>query len=165
MLVIQNYCNFWSISTFILAATLIGPFAALIILSTGDSGGLWEHLLSTVVPRYTVNTLFLMAGVGFFSLLFGISTAWIIARFKFLGSRILDWSLLLPCTVPSYIIAYTYTDLLEYAGPVQSLLRNTFGWSSAQDYWFPEIRSMGGAILVMSSVLFPLHLFISANIF
>ena len=155
MLVIQSYCNFWSISTFILAATLIGPFAALIILSTGDSGGLWEHLLSTVVPRYTVNTLFLMAGVGFFSLLFGISTAWIIARFKFLGSRILDWSLLLPCTVPSYIIAYTYTDLLEYAGPVQSLLRNTFGWSSAQDYWFPEIRSMGGAIFVMSSVLFP----------
>ena len=154
-LIIQSYCNFWSISTFILAATLICPFIALILLSTGDSEGLWDHLLATVVPRYTVNTLFLMTGVGFFSLLFGISTAWIIARFKFPCSKILEWSLLLPCTVPSYIIAYTYTDLLEYAGPVQSLLRDIFSWSSAQDYWFPEIRSMGGAILVMSSVLFP----------
>ncbi len=63
--------------------------------------------------------------------------------------------LLLPAAVPAYIVAYTYTDFLEYAGPVQGALRALFGWQSARDYWFPEIRSMGGAILVMGSVLYP----------
>jgi len=78
-----------------------------------------------------------------------------VARFRFPGCRILEWALLLPATVPAYIIAYTYTDLLEYAGPVQGMLRDMFGWRSVREYWFPEIRSMGGAILVMSSVLYP----------
>jgi iron(III) transport system permease protein len=96
-----------------------------------------------------------MAGVGVFSLIFGVITAWIVARFEFHYSKIIEWALLLPATVPAYIIAYTYTDFLEYAGPVQGLLRNIVGWASARDYWFPEIRSMGGAVLVMSSVLYP----------
>ncbi len=80
-----------------------------------------------------------MAGVGLVSLAFGLSTAWLVTRYEFPFSRLLDWTLLLPATVPAYIIAYAYTDLLEYAGPVQGLLRDVFGWSSARDYWFPEI--------------------------
>ena len=96
-----------------------------------------------------------MAGVGALALLFGVSTAWIVFRYKFCGSRSLQWILLLPAAIPGYLIAYTYTDFLEYAGPVQFLLRDLFGWHSARDYWFPEIRSMGGAILVLGAVLYP----------
>ncbi|MDE0060275.1 MAG: iron ABC transporter permease [Defluviicoccus sp.] len=145
----------WSAATLVLCLVLIGPFAALLYAMTGDSGGLWLHLMETVFPRYVANTVALMAGVGLVSLAFGLSTAWLVTRYEFPLSRLLDWTLLLPATVPAYIIAYAYTDLLEYAGPVQGLLREIFGWSSARDYWFPEIRSLGGAVLVMGSVLYP----------
>ncbi len=150
-----GYFNGWSITTLAVALVFVGPFVALFVVATGDTEGIWSHLMQTVAPRYALNTLILMFGVGILSLTFGISTGWIIARFDFWFSKILEWGLLLPCTVPAYIIAYTYTDFLEYAGPVQGVLRDIFGWTSARDYWFPEIRSMGGAILVMSSVLYP----------
>ncbi|MEE2720967.1 MAG: iron ABC transporter permease [Pseudomonadota bacterium] len=145
----------WSVVTLLAGLLLVGPFVALFVTATGDSGGLWSHLMQTVFPRYVVNTLALMAGVAIISLGFGVTSAWIVARFRFPGDRLLEWMLLLPATVPAYIIAYTYTDLLEYAGPVQGILRDAFGWRSAQDYWFPEIRSIGGAMLVMASVLYP----------
>jgi len=151
--------NGWSIATFAMAIFLIGPFVSLFHTATGDSGGLWSHLMATVFPHYVANTLILMLGVGALSLLFGVITAWIVTRRRFPGVRALEWASLLPATVPAYIIAYTYTDLLEYAGPVQGFLRHLFGWQTARDYWFPEIRSMGGAILVMASVLYPyIHL-------
>ena len=146
--------NVWSIGTLLLGVALIGPFGALLVTATGDSEGLWPHLLQTVFPRYIGNTLALMAGVAAVSLVFGLTTAWIVARCDFQGRRSVEWMLLLPATMPAYIIAYTYTDIFEYAGPVQGLLRDIFGWNSAKDYWFPEIRSMGGATLVMSSVLY-----------
>ena len=151
----SSYLNGWSITTLMVALVFVGPFISLLFVASGDTEGIWGHLLQTVAPRYAFNTLILMAGVGILSLVFGITTGWIVARFKFPFVKIFEWALLLPCTVPAYIIAYTYTDFLEYAGPIQGLLRDIFGWTSAQDYWFPEIRSMGGAILVMSSVLYP----------
>ena len=145
----------WSTVTLLLGCLLVGPFAALLYTMTGDSGGLWSHLMTTVFPRYAVNTLVLMLGVGLLSLGFGLSTAWVLTRYRFPGSYWLEWALLLPATVPGYIIAYTYTDLLEFAGPVQTFLRDLFGWQTVRDYWFPEIRSMGGAMLVMGAVLYP----------
>ena len=151
----RGYFNAWSILTLLIALVLIGPFIFLLITATGDNQGLWSHLMQTVAPRYALNTVVLMFGVGILSLIFGVTTAWIIARFDFTFSRIIEWALLLPATVPAYIIAYTYTDLLEYAGPIQVFLRDIFGWTSSKEYWFPEIRSMGGAMFVMASVLFP----------
>ena len=145
----------WSLTTLFFSLALIGPFIAIFYVATGDSGGLWPHLMETVFPRYVINTLLLMLGVAVVSLFFGLSTAWVVSRYTFPGSKILEWMLLLPATVPAYIIAYTYTDFLEYAGPIQVFLREFFGWRSARDYWFPEIRSMGGAILVMAAVLYP----------
>ena len=96
-----------------------------------------------------------MIGVGILSMIFGVSSAWVVTRYNFIGKNFFEWALLLPAAVPAYIIAYTYTDFLEYAGPLQKLLREIFNWSNVDDYWFPEIRSMGGAILVMSCVLYP----------
>ena len=145
----------WSIATLIICLVLLGPFVALIIKATGDSEGLWPHLMATVFPRYAANTVLLMIGVGALTLFFGISSAWAVSRYRFPGVRLLSWALLLPATVPAYVIAYTYTDLLEFAGPVQSAFRAVFGWTTVREYWFPEIRSMGGAVLVMGSVLYP----------
>ena len=70
--------------------------------------------------------------------------------------------LVLPAAVPAYLVAYTYTDFLEYAGPVQTMLRDITGWRTARDYWFPEIRSIGGAMLVMAAVLYP-YVYITAR--
>lgn len=145
----------WTLVTLVLVLLLVGPFVALLHTMTGDSDGLWPHLMATVFPRYVVNTVLLMLGVGLLTLGFGLSTAWVLTRYRFPGSRWMEWALLLPATVPGYLIAYTYTDLLEFAGPVQTFLRDQFAWRSARDYWFPEIRSMGGAIVVMGSVLYP----------
>ena len=145
----------WSVAATIACLVILGPILALWLTALGDSRGLWSHLVATVIPRYVANTLLLMAGVGVLAVLFGVSTAWVITRYAFPGKRIFEWLLLLPAAIPAYIIAYTYTDFLEYAGPVQSLLRGLFGWTRPSDYWFPEIRSLGGAIIVMASVLYP----------
>ena len=145
----------WSVGVILLCALFLGPVLAVLVAAFGDSGGLWSHLYDTVLRRYISNTLILMAGVGVVAIGFGVSSAWVISRYDFVGRRILEWMLLLPAAIPAYIIAYSYTEFFEYAGPLQSGLRLLFGWQSPRDYWFPEIRSLGGAILVMASVLYP----------
>ena len=145
----------WPIGATVLAFIFLAPIFSVFIAATGDSQGLWSHLSQTVLPRYINNTLILMAGVAAVTLVFGLSSAWTVVRCDFPGRRIFEWILLLPAAVPAYIIAYAYTDFLEFAGPVQGMLRELFGWKSARDYWFPEIRSMGGAMLVIGSVLYP----------
>ena len=154
--------NFWSILVFIIAIFIISPVFAIFYSALSGNTELWPHLFSTVLPKYTINTFVLMFGVGCLSLFFGVSTAWIVTRYNFPLKKFLEWGLLLPAAIPAYIIAYTYTDILEYAGPIQGLLRNFFGWENANDYWFPNIRSMGGAIFVMSSVLYP-YIFLMAR--
>ena len=145
----------WSAATVILCCFLLGPVAALLLTAFGDGGGLWGHLVDTVLATYVTNTLLLMGGVGSVAMVFGVSSAWVISRYDFAGRDMLEWMLLLPAAIPAYIIAYCYTDFFEYAGPVQSALRAAFGWQSPRDYFFPEIRSVGGAVLVMASVLYP----------
>ena len=147
--------NPWTLVTLVLVAIFMAPIVAVFVAATGDSGDLWGHLFETVLPRYVANTVVLMVGVGIVTALFGISTAWIVTSYEFPGRRMVEWMLLLPAAVPAYLVAYTYTDFLEYAGPVQGALRDLFGWQSARDYWFPEIRSMGGAMLVIGAVLYP----------
>ena len=145
----------WSVGVILLCGLILGPVLAVLVAAFGDSGGLWLHLYDTVLGRYISNTLILMAGVGVVAIGFGVSSAWVINRYDFAGRRILEWMLLLPAAIPAYIIAYSYTEFFEYAGPLQSALRHLFDWQSPRDYWFPEIRSLGGAILVMASVLYP----------
>ncbi|MEL7543683.1 MAG: iron ABC transporter permease [Pseudomonadota bacterium] len=145
----------WKVAGITLALLLFAPVAAVFVAAAQPSDGLWPHLVATVLPRYIANTLILMLGVGALSVAFGVTTAWVVFRYDFAGRRILEWCLLLPAAVPAYIVAYTLTDFLEFAGPVQGALRDLFGWRSARDYWFPDIRSMGGAILVMGGALYP----------
>lgn len=112
-------------------------------------------MASTVLPHYIWTTIFLMSGVGLGTLIIGTGTAWLVTMCRFPGRRFFEWALVLPLAVPAYVIAYVYTDLLEFSGPVQVVLRDFFGWGNRQDYWFPEIRSLGGAITVMTLVLYP----------
>ncbi len=147
--------DFGKAGVFVLAFILVSPVLALIILSFGDSEGLWPHLVRSVLGKYISTTLLLMIGVGCVSLLLGIACAWIIAAYRFRFSNWLDFIILLPIACPAYLVAYAYTDFFEYAGPVQGALREFMGWQSARDYFFPEIRSLGGAIFVLSSVLYP----------
>jgi iron(III) transport system permease protein len=114
----------------------------------------WQHLAATVLQEYILNSIILMLGVGIFTCLLGIAPAWLVTMCRFPFSRTLEWALLLPLAFPAYIIAYTYTGILDAAGPVQIYLREITGWNY-RDYWFPEIRSIGGAITMLSFVLYP----------
>ncbi|HJS16272.1 MAG TPA: iron ABC transporter permease, partial [Rheinheimera sp.] len=115
---------------------------------------LWAHLLETVLADYATNSLLLALGVGVLSAGIGTLMAWTVARYQFIGRTVVQWLLLLPMAIPAYIMAYSYTGLLDFAGPVQSQLRLWFDWSYG-DYYFPEIRSLPGAILMLSLVLYP----------
>jgi iron(III) transport system permease protein len=145
----------WSVGTIIIAALIAMPIVTVFILALSPSDDIWHHLSTTVLPDYIFTTLGLMLGVGIGTLIIGVGTAWLATMCRFPGRQIFQWALLLPLAVPAYVTAYVYTDIFEFAGPVQQLLREIFGWKLARDYWFPEIRSLGGAITMMTLVLYP----------
>ena len=142
----RSFFNAWTLGTIVIAVISIG-------LSPSDD--IWDHLVSTVLGLYVSTTLMLMIGVGVGTLIIGVGTAWLVSMCRFPGKSIFEWALLLPMAMPAYVIAYLYTDILEYAGPIQVFLRDMFGWTTKREYWFPEIRSLGGAISVMTLVLYP----------
>ncbi|CAA7620832.1 iron ABC transporter permease [Magnetospirillum sp. SS-4] len=145
----------WSVTVLVLVAVVSLPVLAVAANLLRPAGDVWTHLVDTVLATYVANSVWLMLGVGVAVAVGGVGTAWLVTMCRFPLSRSLEWALLLPMAMPAYVVAYTYTGLLDYAGPVQSLLRAVFGWESARDYWFPEIRSLGGAISVMAMVLYP----------
>ena len=145
----------WLIAVAVIALLVALPVLSVFLLALFPEENIWPHLLDTVLFHYVSATLTLAFGVGLFTLLAGVGSAWLVTMCQFPGRRFFEWALLLPFAVPAYVIAYVYTDLLEYAGPVQKLLREWFGWQSARDYWFPPVRSMGGAIAMLSLVLYP----------
>jgi iron(III) transport system permease protein len=123
-------------------------------LFAGGTSETWGHLVATVLPEYIVNSLWLCLGVGCGVGVVGVATAWLTAMHDFPGRRFFEWALVLPLAVPAYVMAYVYTDFLQFVGPVQTLLRDTFGWQHG-DYWFPDIRTLPGAMLMFVSVLYP----------
>lgn len=145
----------WPLMAMVVAFIVCLPILSVLYLAFNPEENIWPHLWDTVLLSYIANTLGLMLGVATGTLLIGVSTAWIVTRYEFPGRSIFNWALLLPFAVPAYVIAYIYTDLLEFAGPVQSALRMVFGWTLANEYWFPGIRSLPGAITMMVLVLYP----------
>ncbi|AMQ44544.1 iron ABC transporter permease [Aeromonas veronii] len=145
----------WMTGSWAIALLLGLPVIALLFSAFSAEGDLFRHLADTVLLDYLGNTLGLVVGVVLLSLLFGVPTAWLVAMCQVPGRRALQWALMLPMAMPSYIVAYVYTDLLDYSGPLQAGLRALFGWNSPADYWFPAIRSLGGAAWVLALVLFP----------
>ncbi|WP_343559861.1 ABC transporter permease [Kiloniella sp. b19] len=135
---------------------LLFVFPVIVVTSTAfqSSGELWHHLISTVLTDYIVTTLLLAIGVALIVAIVGTGTAWLVTMCKFPGVRFFEWALILPMAVPAYVMAYTYTDFLQVSGPVQSLIRELAGLSYGE-YWFPEIRSLGGATIMLGFVLYP----------
>lgn len=133
------------------------------LLSTG-TGDTWAHLRATVLSEYVLNSVWLCLGVASGVSLIGVTTAWLTTQHTFPGQRFFAWALVLPMAMPAYVLAYLYTDLLQFAGPVQTALRDTFGWTRA-DYWFPDIRSLGGAMAMFVCVLYPYVYLIARNAF
>jgi iron(III) transport system permease protein len=114
----------------------------------------WLSMIGTVLPGYVVNSIFLGAMVGIGVALIGVATAWLVVMCRFPGRRLFEFALILPLAMPAYVMAYAYTDLLQFAGPVQAALRDAFGWQ-AGEYWFPNIRSLPGAGLMLTLALYP----------
>jgi iron(III) transport system permease protein len=154
-------------SVLLAAATLL-PLAAVLMLALGPAtgsveasadGGAWRHLLETGLPEYAFNSLALMSMVGAGVIAVGVGAAWLTALTEFPGRRFLQAALVLPLALPGYVIAYAYTDFLQFSGPVQTGLRalagvDGAGWKAA-GYWFPEVRSLPGAALMLTLVLYP----------
>ncbi len=159
----DNLASGWfSLAGVLIAIAVALPLIAIVVLALRPQDNIWPHLAATVLPGYVWRTALLLAGVGVLTICMGTLTAWLVAMHEFPLCRYFQWASLLPLAMPVYITSYTYVAFLNYSGPVQTLLREWFGWGSRQDYWFPEIRSLPGAILVLASVLYP-YVFLTAQ--
>jgi iron(III) transport system permease protein len=144
----------WNIALVVLSLLFSIPLVVVLGSVFFPEKEVWSHLSNTVLTDYIVNSLTLLVGVCFFSLQLGVIPAWLVTMYRFPLSRYLEWAMLLPMAMPAYIIAYSYTGILDVAGPLQTSLREFTGWHY-RDYWFPEVRSLGGAIAMLSLVLYP----------
>ncbi len=145
----------WAIATWITAVLVFLPVLVVLGSIFADAGDVWTHLAQTVLTKYVTNSITLMIGVAIGVLTIGVGTAWLVTMCQFVGVRLFEWALLLPLAAPAYLLAYTYTDWLEYYGPIQTGLRSLFGWQQASDYWFPNVRSVWGAIAMFTLTLYP----------
>lgn len=147
--------SFLSPAATAISAIVAVPIVAIFWIALSGDTGTWEHMLANVVPRATLRTFELIFYTGIFTAFAGIASAWLVTSFDFPGRRILSSALVLPLAIPSYLAAYAFGEFLDFTGPVQTFYRGLFGYQSARDYTFPDIRSLGGAVLVMSAVLYP----------
>ncbi len=145
---------FFHIIRYVMVGVLLAPLLALLIMAFAPAGDDISHLVQTVLPRYVMNSVGLMVGVGCVTAMLGVGSAWLVSCYQFTGVRFFHVALYLPLAIPAYIVAFVYGGMFEFAGPVQTALRAWFDWGKG-DYWFPEIRSLSGAIFVLSVVLYP----------
>ena len=138
----------------LVALLCVAPIAAAALAALAGDLDTWRNVLAPVLPRFAGTTLLLVAIVGSATAAIGTGAAWLVTVYRFPLSRTLEVALALPLAFPAYVLAYAYTSFLDHSGPVQSLLRDLTGWG-ARDYWFPEIRSMGGAAAMLVFVLYP----------
>lgn len=147
--------SLWSVGAVLIGAGVVAPLAAIVWMALNPEENVWPHLMATVLPRYLSNTALIAGSVALLAAMVGTGAGWLIAMYRFPGSRYLEWLLLFPLAIPAYVGAYALVDFLEYSGPVQTGLRGLMGWESARDYWFPEIRSRWAAVVVLAAALNP----------
>ncbi len=138
----------------VLAALCLLPIVAVAVAAATGSFETWRHLSGTVLPRYALNTAMLVALVAAGTAMIGTGAAWLVTMTRFPGVRLFEIALALPLALPAYVLAYAYTSFLDHPGPVQTLLRDVTGWGP-RDYWFPEVRSLPGAAVMLVLVLYP----------
>jgi iron(III) transport system permease protein len=135
-------------------ALLAAPVLFVVANVFRGGGETWSHLAATGLPTYAWNTLLLLVAVAWGVISMGVLSAWLVTAYRFPGRDVLEWALMLPLAMPAYVMAYAYTDWLQFTGPVQTALRSLTGWG-AREYWFPEIRSLAGAAAMLSFALYP----------
>ncbi|TKT74276.1 iron ABC transporter permease [Aquamicrobium sp. LC103] len=131
------------------------PILTLAGIALTGTGEMWPHLVSNVLPRATLTTLQLLAMVSVLSASIGVTSAWLVVAYEFPFRKTLAWALVLPLAVPPYLAAYAFAEFFLFTGPVQTLYRAMFGFQTARDYWFPDLRSTGGVAFVLAFVLYP----------
>lgn len=157
-------------SSLLISMLLFMPVVALVLeslidLGRSDADSTFAELADTVLISYTLNSILVVAGAVIFAAILAILPAWWCSHYEFKGRRLLQWALVFPLAIPAYISAYIYTELFDYAGPIQNALRATFSWQSPQDYWFPDIRSRWGASLMLALALYPYIYLLLRNAF
>jgi iron(III) transport system permease protein len=161
-----------SASTAIICFVMLMPIIALLFetlsslfIPAAEIDDTFSDLADSVLSQYIINSLTIVSGTLLFACLFAIPPAWWCARYDFIGRRYWQWMMVFPLAIPAYISAYIYTDALDYAGPIQSSLRQIFSWQSPNDYWFIDIRSRWGASLMLGLALFPYIFLLLRNTF
>ncbi len=144
----------WRLGAFAVAALVALPLLGIGASLFTDQFDLWRHLAETQLPDILGNTVILLLGVGVGTVVIGTGAAWLVTMHRFPGVGVLQWALLLPLVMPTYIIGYAYADLMAFAGPLQSGLRGATGWTRA-DYWFPDLGSAAGVAFLFTLVLYP----------
>lgn len=157
----QTQSKFLSLIAWLAAFLLFAPIVAIIFEALSKPSPSFSHLADTVLWIYIKNSLLLVLGVCLLAVLWGLPSAWLTTRYDFPGRRFFRWALLLPMAMPAYLVAYVYSDLFDYSGVVQRHIRQLFGFQSAQDYWFFDMHTLGGAIFILSLVFFPYVYWIS----
>lgn len=152
---IRTKMSGWTGASCVIACLMILPVLGIVSQAILPSAGLWTHLIAHVLPAAFLDTIILLLGVAITSGLLGTSLAWLVTAYEFRGRGMLEWALLLPLAVPTYIIAYSYLDILHPVGSFQSVIRWALGYASPRDFRLPDIRSMTGCVLLLSFVLYP----------
>lgn len=158
-----GHASGWIAAVAAICGVILLPLVAILTIAVRpQTDGAWAHLVSTVLPAAVTNTLLLAFGTAAVSLAVGTTAAWLVTMYRFPLRTVVDRLLVLPLAMPTYIVAYCYVEILDFAGPVQSTLRSLFGWTSVTDYWFPDVRTIPGAVFIFSSVLYP-YVYLSAR--
>ena len=152
--------SFWFWTALCIALFTLAPVAVIFTYVGAPETDIWRHLKTTVLPEYIANTLLLVVGVGLGTTLVGVSLAWLTAVCEFPGRRFFSWALMLPLALPAYVTGFVMIGLLDFTGPLQTVLRDSFGWSA-----FPPIRSGGGVVFVMTLALYPYVYLLARNAF
>ncbi|MEC4678802.1 MAG: iron ABC transporter permease, partial [Nitrospirota bacterium] len=152
----------WGLAAFLIAALVIVPLGVVLSSVFSAHDEVWAHLIETTLPGILINTFWLTLGVAIGTSVLGVSLAWLTAATDFPGRRFFDWALMLPMAIPSYVTAFVAIGLLDFSGPLQTVLRL---WLGKDGFWFPEIRSRGGVILVMTLTLYPYVYLLARNAF
>jgi iron(III) transport system permease protein len=155
--------RFLALGAMVCAALAALPLFTLIVLGIGS--GTSQRLFYSLLPTYLSDTILLLAGAGTLTFVIGVTLGWLLTSYDFPGRSMLQWLVLLPLALPGYVVSYIYVELLNYAGPLQTSLRALAGWTKPADYMFPEIRSVGGAAIVLSFVLYPYVYLAARNAF
>lgn len=154
-----------AVAVVLILSVVLGPILSVLWLALTPEENIWPHLAATVLPRYLMRSLQLMAGVGLLCALTGTAVAWLVVMYRFPGRAWIEHALLFPLAVPAYVGAYALVDFLDYAGPLQVGLRAAMGWRDARDYWFPQVRALWPAIITLSAALYPYVYLMARNAF